>query len=57
MKRVLGLNEKYNKIAEDNEEVSRNVNWRLRSLEFDNLSNYHEKNKINFDNLEGIVGM
>lgn len=57
MKRVLGLNEKYNKIAEDNEEVSRNVNWRLRSLEFDNLFNYGEKNKINFDNLEGIVGI
>ena len=36
MKRVLDLNLKYNKIAEDNEEVSRNVNWRLQ-LEFSNL--------------------
>jgi exonuclease SbcC len=57
MEKVLALNSKYNKIAEDNEEISRNVNWRLRSLEFDNLFNYGESNSINFDNLEGIVGI
>ena len=57
MKRVLDLNLKYNKIAEENEEVSRNINWRLRSIEWDNLFNYGEENSINFDNLEGIVGI
>lgn len=57
MKRVLDLNLKYNKIAEDNEEVSRNVNWRLRKLEFSNLFNYGEDNVIDFDKLEGIVGI
>jgi exonuclease SbcC len=57
MERVLSLNSKYNKIAEDNEEISRNVNWKLRSLEFDNLFNYGESNSINFDNLDGIVGI
>ena len=57
MCRILDLNSKYNQIAEDNEEISRNVNWRLRSLEFDNLFNYGESNSINFDNLEGIVGI
>jgi len=57
MKRVLDLNLKYNKIAEENEEVSRNINWRLRSIEWDNLFNYGEENVINFDNLEGIVGI
>jgi len=57
MKRVLNLNLKYNKIAEDNEEISRNVNWRLRSVSWDNLFNYGEDNRINFDNLEGIVGI
>ena len=56
-KRVLSLNSKYNKIAEENEEIARNVNWRLRSLEFDNLFNYGESNSINFDKLEGIVGI
>ena len=57
MKRVLDLNLKYNKIAEENEEVSRNINWRLRSVEWDNLFNYGEENSINFDNLEGVVGI
>lgn len=57
MDKVLALNSKYNKIAEDNEEISRNVNWKLRSLEFDNLFNYGESNSINFDNLDGIVGI
>ena len=57
MERVLNLNLKYNKIAEENEEVSRNINWSLRSIEWDNLFNYGEGNKINFDNLEGIIGI
>jgi len=57
MRRVLSLNSRYNKVAEDNEEVSRNVNWRFRSIEFDNLFNYGEGNSINFDHLEGIVGI
>lgn len=57
MERVLGLNLKYNKIAEEGEEVSRNINWSLRSVEWSNLFNYGEENIINFDNLEGIVGI
>ena len=57
MSRVLNLNLRYNKIAEEKEEISRNVNWRLRSLEWDNLFNYGPGNSINFDNLEGIVGI
>jgi len=57
MKRVLDLNLKYNKIAEEKEEVSRNINWRLRSVEWNNLFNYGEGNSINFDNIEGIVGI
>ena len=57
MDKVLSLNSKYNKIAEDNEEISRNVNWKLRSLEFDNLFNYGSSNSINFENLNGIVGI
>jgi len=57
MDRVLNLNLKYNKIAEESEEVSRNINWSLRSVEWDNLFNYGEGNIINFDNLEGIIGI
>ena len=55
--RVLSLNEKYNTTVEENEEVARNINWELNSFEFDNLFNYGEDNKINFENLTGIVGI
>ena len=55
--RVLSLNEKYNTAVEENEEVARNINWELNSFEFDNLFNYGENNKINFQNLTGIVGI
>ena len=55
--RVLSLNEKYNTAVEENEEVARNINWELNSFEYDNLFNYGEGNKINFENLAGIVGI
>ena len=54
---VVELNRAYNKIAEEDEEVQRNINWRLRSLEFDNLFNYGENNTINFEETSGIVGI
>ena len=57
MEKVQQLNLKYNQLAEENEEVSRNINWRLREIEWDNLFNYGEGNSINFDNLNGIVGI
>lgn len=37
--------------------VARNVKWSLHELRWDNLLGYGSKNKINFDNLEGIVGV
>ena len=46
-----------NKIIEEKEEIARNVNWKLKSFEFDNLFNYGEDNVINFDRLNGIVGI
>ena len=55
--KVYELNKKYNKIVEDNEDVSRNINWKLLSFEFDNLFNYGESNSVNFDELSGIVGV
>jgi DNA repair exonuclease SbcCD ATPase subunit/predicted phosphodiesterase len=57
LERVIRLNEKYNKIAEENEEISRNINWKLKSFEWDNLFNYGEGNKIDFSRLNGIVGI
>ena len=57
MEKVYELNKKYNKIVEDNEDVSRNVNWKLVDFEFDNLFNYGDGNKVNFGELSGIVGI
>ena len=42
---------------EDNEDVSRNVNWKLIDFQFDNLFNYGDGNSVNFEELSGIVGI
>ena len=44
-------------MVEESEEVSRNVVWKIKELEWDNLFNYGEKNKINFEKLSGLVGI
>ena len=54
---VLELNKKYSSVVEEGEEVARNINWKLKSVEWDNLFNYGEKNKIDFENLNGVVGI
>ncbi len=55
--KMLELNKKYNKQIEESEEVSRNVIWKIKEIEWDNLFNYGEKNKINFEKLSGLVGI
>jgi len=57
LQRVIKLNSKYNIAAEDQEEVGRNVNWKLESLEWENLFNYGSGNRIGFSKLNGIVGI
>ena len=57
LERVYELNKTYNKIVEDSEVVKRNINWRIRRLEWDNLFNYGEGNKIDFEDLNGIIGI
>ena len=57
MDKILDLNKKYNQIVEESEEVSRNVIWKIKEITWDNLFNYGEKNKINFDKLSGLVGI
>jgi DNA repair exonuclease SbcCD ATPase subunit/DNA repair exonuclease SbcCD nuclease subunit len=54
---VVKFNSKYNTLVEQGEEVSRNINWKLQSMEWDNLFNYGENNKIDFTNISGIVGI
>ena len=57
LKNVFEMNKKYNSLIEKEEEVRRNINWRLKKLEWDNLFNYGESNSINFSSLNGVVGI
>ena len=57
LKKVYEMNRKYSAAAEKEEEVHRNINWKLKKLEWDNLFNYGESNSINFENLAGVVGI
>ena len=57
IERVLKLNSKYNTTVEESEEVSRNVNWKLDKIEWDNLFNYGEGNIVDFHKTSGMVGI
>ena len=57
LKKVYEMNKKYNNLVEKEEDVRRNINWKLRRLEWDNLFNYGESNVIEFSNLSGVVGI
>lgn len=54
---IYALNAKYNREAEANEEVSRNVQWKLKKLTWDNLFNYGEGNEIDFTKIKGTMGI
>ena len=53
----LSSTESIARLPQENEDVSRNVDWRLDSLEWDNLFNYGDDNKIQFNKTNGIVGI
>ena len=57
LEKVFELNRKYNSTIEEEEEQLRNVNWKLKSMEWDNLFNYAEGNSVDFEKLNGIVGI
>jgi len=38
-------------------ETTRDVYWSIKEFEFDNLFRYGENNRLNFDTLEGVVGV
>jgi len=57
LKKVYEMNKKYNDLVEKEEDVRRNINWKLKRLEWDNLFNYGESNVIEFSNLSGVVGI
>ena len=55
--KVLELNKKFSSAIEEGEDINRGVRWSLKELEWDYLFNYGEGNKINFEQLSGIVGV
>jgi len=55
--KVLELNKKYHILAEEGEEVVRNVRWSIKSLDWSNLFSYGEDNNIDFTKLGGVVGI
>ena len=57
LQKVFELNTRLNKEAEQNEEVFRNINWSLQSLEWGGLFNYGQGNSIDFTKLSGTVGI
>ena len=57
MEAVYKLNRKCNATLAEKDDVQRNINWNLRSMEWNNLFNYGEDNTINFDKLNGIIGI
>jgi len=42
---------------EDVDNAVRNASWSLKKLKFDNIFRYGEGNEVNFDGLEGVVGI
>ena len=55
--RIMIMNKKCNDRINQNNDVSRNVNWKINTFKWDNLFNYGEENQLNFGMLNGIVGI
>mgnify|MGYP003114011604 FL=1 len=54
--KIKNINESLNQNLPE-EEVYRNVNWKLKKFEWSNMFSYGEDNVVNFTKLNGIVGM
>ena len=57
LEKIFELNRQYTVQVEQTEEVARNVKWGIKSIHWDNLFNYGEDNSIDFEKLNGIVGI
>ena len=54
--KIKSINEDINlRLPED--EISRNVNWKLKTFEFDNMFSYGTNNFIDFSNINGMAGL
>jgi DNA repair exonuclease SbcCD ATPase subunit/DNA repair exonuclease SbcCD nuclease subunit len=55
--KIFELNKKYNSSVVDDSDISRNINWKLKRFEWDNLFNYGDGNSVNFADLNGVIGI
>jgi DNA repair exonuclease SbcCD ATPase subunit/DNA repair exonuclease SbcCD nuclease subunit len=57
LERVFQLNSRYDARVNGEDASHRNVKWSLKNMQFDNLFNYGEGNSVNFEKLNGVVGI
>ena len=57
LERVFQLNSRYDARVNGEDASHRNVKWSLKNMQFDNLFNYGEANTVNFEKLNGVVGI
>lgn len=58
IKRVCNINEMTNNSPEIYDgDITRNVDWKIKSFEFDNMFSYGKGNKIDFEKLNGVIGL
>lgn len=57
LEEVFQINRRVSNQAEQGEKTHRNINWSLKTLEWDNLFNYGKGNKVDFASLGGLVGI
>jgi DNA repair exonuclease SbcCD ATPase subunit len=56
--RICKINELTNNSPEIYDgDITRNVDWKIKSFEFDNMFSYGEENKIDFEKLNGLIGV
>ena len=56
-KKLDSLVDRYLSVIVKDDQVTRNVKWQLKKIEFDNTFSYGKGNIINFDNMTGITGI
>ena len=57
LEKVFHLNSRYDSSVNGDDAGLRNVEWSLKKMDWDNLFNYGEGNQINFEKLNGVVGI
>ena len=57
LQRLFDINEFTNSSVGMKNDLPRNIDWKLKYIEFDNMFSYGKKNKIDFTKLNGVVGV